>query len=84
MAKPEARSDARGDRDRPVDPGRDDAVHLLGGSEHPDGGLVLGGYDCAAIGEFKSDRGGVPVASDDEEVALVRGAKETELCRPGS
>ena len=84
MAKPEARSDSRGDRHGPVDPGCDDTVHLLGGSEHPDGGLVLGGDDGAAIGELESESRRVPVAGDDEEVAFVRGAKETELCRPGS
>ena len=71
-----------GDRDRPVDPGRDDPVHLLGAGELADGRLVLDGDDRAAVGVLEADRGGVAVAGDDVEPPLPGGAVQPELRRP--
>ena len=82
VRKAGVRGDASGDRDRPVDPGRDDPVHLLCAGELADGGLVLDGDHGAAVGVLEADRGGVAVAGDDVEPPIPRCAVQAELRRP--
>jgi hypothetical protein len=76
-----ALGDAGGDRDRPVDAGRYQAVDPLRGGETVDLGLVLDGDDRAAVGEAKAGRRGVAVDGDDEEPAVAGGFEEPELPR---
>ncbi len=81
VANPEPFGDARRDRDRPVDARRDDAVDPFGLGERRDRRLVLGRDDGAPVCVLEAERLRVAVAGDDEDVALTRGAEQTELSR---
>ena len=76
------RGDAGRDRDRPVDPRRDDAVHLLRLREPLDAELVLGRDDRPPVGEPEAGRRRVAVDRDDEQPALARRREQPELRRP--
>jgi hypothetical protein len=71
--------DARGDRDRPVDPGRDDPVDVLRRDQPVDLRLVLDRDDRPAVGEAKAACGRVAIDGDDEQVPLTGGLEQTEL-----
>ena len=74
-----ALGDPRGDRDRPVDARRDQAVDPLRGGEAVDLGLVLDRDDRAAVGEAEAGRGRVAVDGHDEQAAVTGGLEESEL-----
>ena len=84
MRHPAAVRDARGNRDRPVDPGRDQPVDALGLRQPVDALLVLRGDERPPVGEGEPDRARVPVGGDDEEPVLAGGGEEAELRRPGA
>ena len=76
--------DAGGDGHRPVDPGRDDPVDLLGAGELADRGLVLHGHHGPAVGVLEADGRRVAVAGDHVERALPGCAVQPELGRTGA
>jgi hypothetical protein len=75
--------DPSGDRHRPVDSRRDDAVDPLRARQLDERTLVLGGDDCPAVGELEAEGAWITVGRDDEEAAVASGAKEAELSRAG-
>jgi hypothetical protein len=83
MWQPEVCRYAGGDRDGPVDPRRDDAVHALGAGELEERPLVLRGHDGPAIGELEPGCRRIAVERDDEEAAAARGLQQAELGRTG-
>ena len=84
MGEREAGRDPGGNRDRPVDPGRDNAFDSLGLGELADRGLVLGRDDRAPVCVFEAGRLRIAIAGDDEQAAVARGAQKPELSRAGS
>jgi hypothetical protein len=74
-----ALGDPGGDRDRPVDPGRDQPVDPLGRGEAVDLRLVLDRDDRAAVGEAEPGGGGIAVDGDDEQPPVAGGLEEPEL-----
>ena len=75
--------DPRGDRNRPVDAGRDDPVDALRRGEAVDLRLVLDGDDRPPVGEAKPRCGRIAVDGDDEVVPPSRGLEQAELAGPG-
>ena len=84
MREAEPLRDTSADRDRPVDPGRDQPVDAFGRSEPLDRRLVLGGDDRAAVGVAETGRGGIAVDSDHVQLARPRGREQSQLRRSGS
>jgi hypothetical protein len=68
--------------DRPVDPGRDDPMYLLGPGQPLDPSLVFRGDEGTPVGVPEADGARVPVAGDDVETAFASGAEEPELRGP--
>jgi hypothetical protein len=83
MGSSQPGGDACRDGDRPVDAGRDDAVRLLRGGEHPDRRLVLRGDYRAAVRELEARGAGIAVDREDEEPTLARRPQQAELGRAG-
>ena len=84
MRQPEAAGDSSCNRDRPVDPGRDQPVDALGAGEALDAGLVLGGDDGAPVGVAEARRGGVAVDGDHVQLARACGGQQAKLRRAGA
>ncbi len=82
MGKRELGRDSRRDRDRPIDSGRDDPVHLLGFRQPIERRLILSGDERPSIGEREPDRTGIAIRGDNEQPALARGLEQTKLRRP--
>ena len=75
--------DTSRDSDRPVDPGRNDAVDALGPGQPFDAPLVLRRDDRAAVGELETRRGRIAVERDHVEIgALASRLEQPELRRP--
>ena len=74
VRKPETSRDARRDRNRPVDPGRDEAFDPLCASHVLHTLLVLDGDDGVALRVPHADRARVSVADDDAQTAPPRSA----------
>ena len=70
-------------RDRPVDAGRDHALHSLGIGEALDALLVLGRDDRPPIRELEPRRRRVAVERDHEEPPLAGRSEQAELRGPG-
>jgi hypothetical protein len=83
MRKVEACGDPGRNGNGPVDSRRDDTLHPLGGRQHPDGRLVLRGYNRSAVDELEAGRGRIAVTGDDVEIALACSAQKSELGRAG-
>ncbi len=84
MGQTELGRDARGDRNRPVDPGCDHAVDLLGRGESLERRLVLGRDQCTPVGEREAGRSGIAVGGDHVELPPARRFEQTELSGPGA
>jgi hypothetical protein len=74
--------DPGADRDRPVDPRRDQAVNPLGGRQPVDLRLVLDRDDRPPVGEGEARRGRIPVGRDHIELMRAGGLEQSEL--PGA
>ena len=81
--RPMALGDARGDPDRPVDPGRDHALDALGVGEALDALLVLGRDDRPPVRVLEPGRRRVAVERDHEEPPLAGCREQAELRGPG-
>ena len=82
MGQGEPFGGACGDRDRPVDPRRDDPVHLLGRGQSLHRRLVLDRDDRPSVGIAETRRGGVAIDGDHVQAALARRREQPELGRP--
>ena len=82
MRDAEPHREPRGDPDRPVDPGRDHAVHPLGEGQPLDRGLVLDRDERPLVGEPEARGRRVAVERDHLEPAPARGLEQAELRRP--
>ena len=81
MRQPEALGDARGDRDRPVDAGRNQSVDALGAGQALDARFVLGRDDRATVGVAEAGRRRIPVERDHVELTCAGSGEQPELGR---
>ncbi len=84
MRQPRMLRDARCHADRPVGPGRDDAVDPQRAHEPLDRRLVLGREDAAPVGEREPGRTGIAIDHGDPQAARTRCLEQTELSGPRS